>query len=127
MDPDKLKEIEDRVAREPVPYAQVVQMLKAIGVKAYDVDVTKGTILYRGNHKVYGLQASSQKLSIAPAFSPEKIEDAYSRIERREIDYPTFLKALAEAGVERYTSEFKRMAIIFKGGGKEHRKPIPEA
>jgi uncharacterized protein YbcV (DUF1398 family) len=109
-------------------FPETVKRMCEIGVERYDADLT----LMKKTH--YGTDGSShvEKIpladspGIAPEFSRQEVQEAITAIQRREIQYPEFLRRVMAAGTTSYSVYLNgRRAIYFGRNGDFHLEPFP--
>ena len=110
-------------------YPEVVKRLIDLGVETYTVDVATSTILYRcaeGVHVVHRTPATLRP--IGQAFDSKGVVQAIRDNQQGKSDYPTFMNAIANAGVRFYEATLvgsaKRVTYISPEGHHEERIPL---
>jgi len=111
-------------------YPAYVQELKKLGVVKYDFMVHNGaTIFYgEGNFSITNsAHGGYRQTEVAAESSADKLKHTISIHQQGKTDFPTFLLQAAETGVEKWTSDLQRMAVIYydKNGKELLAEPIP--
>ncbi len=103
-------------------YPSYVQELKKLGVVKYDFIVKNGANVFFGEGNF-----SVKKQKVAMNSSSNKLSHTIAIHQQGKTDFPTFCVQAAEAGVEKWTSDLKKMAVIYYDcKGKELlAEPIP--
>lgn len=112
-----------------LPYAFLIQQLKAIGVDNYFVKVA--------NHKRTYTSISGQKLILAPdmeefepteTFEIDAIKAAIKKINEGSISYDAFLREIGNAGIHTFVADITGMKMIYQGPNSEYEyeESIPE-
>lgn len=112
-----------------LPYAYLIQELKAIGVDNYFVKVA--------NHKRTYTSTSGQKLILAPdmeefepteTFEIDAIKAAIKKINEGSISYDAFLREIGNAGIHTFVADITGMKMIYQGPNSEYEyeESIPE-
>jgi len=109
-------------------YPRYVQDLKAMGVVFYDFVVENGQNNYfdqEGNS--VSTPEKYSPLHVADSASSEKLKHNILIHQQGKTDFPTFCKQAAEAGVEKWVSDLKKMVVIYldKKGNELLAEPIP--
>lgn len=110
-------------ALESWPYPRVFQALKEAGVRYYETDVLRYRIEYVGDTGSYVESGPVDfgPLTVGHAFDEEAIQAAIRRAQEGEMDYPSFLNALAAAGVPRYRVDMTERTVTYYGVGNNLR------
>jgi len=110
-------------------YPSYVQELKKLGVVKYDFIVKNGANVFfgEGNFSVTTEAKGYKKQKVAMDSSSDKLSHTIAIHQQGKTDFPTFCVQAAEAGVEKWTSDLKKMAVIYYDcKGKELlAEPIP--
>lgn len=111
-----------------VPFPETLARIAADGVEWYSANLILGMKTY------YGADLSHYQTpwpnwttpKIADQFCADSVDATLRAIQRKEIDYATFLKRIADAGVVYYTVHLKgRKAIYFDRHGNSFVEPFP--
>ena len=111
-------------------FPKYIKELKALGVLYYEHYVSDGHIQYNGLEKF--------TIAAAPKWTAKEISEKADIMQLKHIiaihqqgqtDYPTFCRQSAEAGVEKWVVDMRRMACIYydRQGHEMLVEPIPEA
>lgn len=109
-------------------FPETVGRMMETGVERYDADLTRLEKTHYGADGTTHLEP--MPLTDAPAvpieFSGEGVQEAITAIQRREIDYPEFLRLVMAAGTASYSVYLNgRKAIYFGRNGDFHVEPFP--
>ena len=111
-------------------YPRLVQELKEMGVESYDHVVADGSNVFRGagGHAVT-IRHSEERIQVAVQSSAEKLRQSLSIHQQGATDYPTFCRQAGEAGIARWTSDFRAMTVTYSDryGNPVVVEPIPAA
>ncbi len=121
---DTIASIKSESSKNQWPFPKYFQTLKNAGVHAYDVDIVNLCVTYFGDNVtvVEDLKESYPQLPtslpIAPVYDENKIKTTLAKIQARQVDYITFLKELAQAGITDYRTDMDQRAVSYNGSGK---------
>ena|ERR1700712_3178555 len=107
-----------------------IQEIKKFGVQSYEHFVSDGHIIYFG---LSGFMLSAppkwQPVSIATNGQPEKLAYEIKIHQQGKTDYPQFCRLAAEAGVEKWVVDMKKMMCTYydQTGQEMVAEPIPAA
>jgi uncharacterized protein YbcV (DUF1398 family) len=102
--------------KKPVKsYPELVQNLKAVGVKSYTVEVNGHQRIINGDGNVKLNFNGNLPNNCADEFSLDETIKAVKRTQQGLTDYPTFLKEIAAAGVHTYVADLSGMRVIYQG------------
>ncbi|MFO0951219.1 MAG: hypothetical protein U0835_08715 [Isosphaeraceae bacterium] len=130
MDTNVLRECLALAMSNRMTFPETVARMHDTGVERYDADLS------RMEKRYYAGDGSTHTdpipLAGAPAvpreFSCEGVRDAIQAIQRREIDYPEFLRRIMHAGTAGYTVYLEgRKAVYFGRSGDSHVEPFTPA
>lgn len=111
-------------------YPNLIQDLKAIGVRSYDHIVSDHSNMFYGDngHSVV-ISHSQPSIPVAAEPSSQKLRHSLSIHQQGKTDYPTFCVQAGEAGVSKWVSDLQKMTVTYKGiaGGDILIEPIPVA
>jgi uncharacterized protein YbcV (DUF1398 family) len=130
MDYQTILECQHLSAESRITFPEAVQRLLAADVDSYDVDLIKKRVVY--------YDAYDQSLDIAfsvddlppvsDVFNAEAVAQAVKRSQRREIDYPAFIREVMKAGVCLYTAYLTGRRVVYTGlNGQSHTEEFPPA
>lgn len=95
-------------------YPRYVQELKAMGVVSYDFIVENGQNNYFDQEgKTISTPDKYSHLQVADSSSAEQLKHIILNHQQGHTDFPTFCKEAAEAGVEKWVSNLKKMEVIY--------------
>jgi uncharacterized protein YbcV (DUF1398 family) len=109
-------------------FPETVGRMIETGVERYDADLTRLEKMHYGADGSTHLEA--MPLADAPAvpveFSSQGVQAAITAIQRRQIEYPEFLRRVMAAGTAGYSVYLNgRKAIYFGRNGDFHVEPFP--
>lgn len=96
-------------------YPQLFNALKTAGVSSYHTDVTSHRIEYFGEGTSIVHDGPAGFKADVGNFNQEGVIAAIRRAQRRETDYPTFLKELAAAGISHYKVDMAARTVSYFG------------
>jgi len=111
-------------------YPAYIKELKKLGVLKYDYLVHNGANIFygEGNFSVTnGVSGNHKELRVAAKSSADKLKHTITIHQQGQTDFITFRQQAADAGVEKWTSDLQRMAVIYydKKGKELLAEPIP--
>lgn len=112
---DKIKNVYKQAAANTWTYPQLFSALKATGVRSYSVDVLHHKIEYRTDTETITEPGPDGWALTAGAFNEADVIKAIRRAQRRETDYPTFLKEIAAAGIPKYYVDMAECTVNYSG------------
>lgn len=112
---DKIKEVYKQALAGQWSYPQIFKGLKSVGVRSYTTDVLHYTIEYSGDGETFLETGSVDWKATAGTFNKEEVIKAVRRTQRRETDYPTFLKEIAAAGIPEYYVSMTENTVSYVG------------
>lgn len=110
------------------PFPLVVQQLASAGVVSYNADLItlRKTYYDAGDESVDEAMPLTAAPAIAAQFNPEAVQTAVKAIQRTEIGYAEFLRAIMLAGCSNYQVFFNgRKAMYFGRDGAFYTEPFP--
>ena len=118
---DQIKEVYQKARASHWSYPQLFKGLKDIGVRSYTMDVLHYTIEYSSDQATFlETGPSGWKVELG-AFNEAEIIKAVRRSQRRETDYPTFLKEIAAAGVPKYYVSMSEDTVSYVGSDDKNK------
>lgn len=111
-----------------VPFPETVKRITEDGVEWYSANLIFGLKTFYGPDLSHYQTPWSNWITpqIAAEFRPESVSAAIRASQAKEIDYPEFLRRIADAGVVFYTVHLKgRKAIYFGRHGDSFTEPFP--
>ena len=127
--PAQIKKILAEAAAQKWPYPKVFDALKAAGVEYYETVVPRHEITYHGagGQLKEGAPDGFQPVQAADQFNQPGVRAAILRTQRRETDYPQFLREIAAAGVHTYRVDMKDRTVSYKGArGELYVETVPQ-
>ena len=106
-----------------ISFPEYLSRIARAGVERYTVDLLRRSVVYEGLGRTYA-KSMPEQYSVRPGFNEGGVKKAVASIQARGIDYPEFLKRLADAGVERYAVDVATKNVTYSGGGKSHSEPF---
>jgi uncharacterized protein YbcV (DUF1398 family) len=109
-------------------FPETVGRMLETGVDRYDADLTRMEKMhYPADGSTHAeVIPLSDAPAVPPEFSSEAVQAAITAIQRREIDYPEFLRRIMAAGTASYSVYLNgRKAIYFGRNGDFHVEPFP--
>jgi uncharacterized protein YbcV (DUF1398 family) len=129
MEEDMVQGIRDartKVSTQKLDFPQFVDLLDKAGVNRYSVEVGAHRIIYYGAASEVHIENGPAVNDVLPAeYNAEAIKAAISASQRRDIDYPTFLKRIHEAGVVSYEVNIRAREIRYRGETMSYKEKIP--
>lgn len=110
---DKIKDVYQQAKAGNWSYPQLFDGLRAIGVRSYTMDVLQYTIEYSGDSETLLETGPTAWKAQLGDFSEAEVIKAVRRSQRRETDYPTFLKEIAAAGVPKYYVSMSERTVSY--------------
>jgi uncharacterized protein YbcV (DUF1398 family) len=118
---DHLNIIFKHAAIEKWSYPRVFDALKAAGVRYYITDAVRYEIEYFGD-EVSALEEGPEGFRAEIGlYNEAKVIEAIRRTQRKETDYPTFLKELAAAGISNYRVDMQDRTVTYFGYDPKHK------
>lgn len=115
---------------EKWPYPKTFKSLKDAGVLSYQVDTSTYLTIFYGKNELFEICAPQdfKCLNIAKDYNIVLIKSAIQNSQKGLIDYPQFLKEIAQAGVSHYLVEMPLNKITYFGArpGEEYIESIPD-
>ena len=110
---EEIQEAEQRV-KSGADFPQFAATLKGMGITRFDVYVINGLAIYfgEGDETVEGTPAY-ESLLIEPQSSSEELTQALKDHQSGKIDYVTFGRQAASAGVEKWVVDLKAMNVSY--------------
>ena len=116
------------VAKGKVKFPQYVDLLQKAGVNRYSVDVASHLITFYG-------AGGDALIEQGPVITEETqghydvaaISAAIKAAQKSEIDYPTFLKQIHQAGITSYEVNIMNREIRYRGEAATYKENIPAA
>ncbi|WP_165252125.1 DUF1398 family protein [Paludisphaera soli] len=110
-----------------IAFPEVVARMLATGVERYDADLTRRELRHYATDD--STHAESLPLADAPMvareFSATAVRSAVASAQRREIDYPHFLRRIMAAGSVGYTAYLAGRKVVYFGrAGETHVEPF---
>ena len=130
MDATMLQDCLDGSLSGRMAFPEVVEKLIATGVERYDADLSRMELRhYAGDGESH---VAALPLADAPevpeAFSGPGVRSAVAAAQRREVDYPEFLRRIMTAGAVGYTAFLRGRKVVYFGrDGESHVEPFPAA
>jgi uncharacterized protein YbcV (DUF1398 family) len=126
---EQIREAHSQV-KSGADFPAYIQDIKKLGVQSYEHFVSDGHITYNGDPG-FVLSAPSKwiPVSIAAAEQKDKLQEEIKVHQQGKTDYPTFCRHVAEAGVEKWVVDMKKMMCTYYdlSGSEMVAEPIPEA
>ena len=110
-----------------ITFPEYVKMIAGVGVEKYSVNVASHIIVYEGADRKITKKLPCDILYVAETFDEKVLKGIIGAVQRKEIDYPVFIKRIAQAGVEAYDVDIKGKAVTYKGRVKSYIEPFPQA
>jgi len=124
----KIKAVARKAVENKWSYPQLFDALKAEGVTHYETNVSAYKIEYFSAGETF-LETGPQNFNapVGPSFNRENVIKAIRRAQKREIDYPTFLKEIAAAGVPHYRVDMSARTVSYLGqkAGEQYVETVP--
>jgi uncharacterized protein YbcV (DUF1398 family) len=128
MTPQLLEQCTTGAFDGTVPFPETIRRLAADGVEWYSANLILGGKSYFGSdwsHRSVPWPGGPVT-PIADRFQTEGVRAAIRASQARTIDYATFLRRIAEAGVVYYTVHLRgRKAVYFGRCGEAFTEPFP--
>jgi uncharacterized protein YbcV (DUF1398 family) len=110
---DQIKEAHSRV-RSGADFPAYIQELKALGVKAYETFVTDGHTVFRNSDGTTAQwDAKYAPLTIEAKGDKEQFAQDLLDHQQGKTDYPTFCKAAADLGIEKWQVDLEKMTCTY--------------
>jgi uncharacterized protein YbcV (DUF1398 family) len=124
----QIKEAHGKV-KTGADFPRYIHEIKQLGLLRYEYLVSNGITVYYGEngHKVKSA-ARHAPLIVAAASSIVALEHIIAIHQQGQTDFPTFCRQAAEAGVEKWIIDTKKMMCTYYdlGGNEIIAEPIPE-
>ena len=117
-------------AESKITFPELVKRLLEEGVDSYDIDLVEKRVTYydafdQSLHVEFGLKDLPR---VNDHFDAGAVAQAVRRSQRREIDYPTFISEIMNAGVSLYTAYLTGRRVVYTGlAGQSHTEHFPPA
>ena len=118
---DKIKDVYKQAMAGRWSYPQIFKALKSVGVRSYTTDVLHYTIEYSTDEETFRDTGPADWKVTAGAFNQEDVIKAVQRIQRRETDYPAFLKEIAAAGIPKYYVSMTENTVSYLGADPKNK------
>ena len=107
----------DELPKLKLSFAESLQRLAAIGIERYTTDLSRMERIYYARHNHSHLQRvmTNNMPKIASIFAESKVIAVLRQIQGGKIDYDTFLREIAEAGVCHYSVFLDGKAVMYCG------------
>ena len=116
------------VAKGKVKFPQYVDLLHQAGVNRYSVDVAAHSITFYGaGGDALVEQGPVISQDAAGHYDVAAVSSAIKAAQKSEIDYPTFLKRIHEAGILTYEVNIMNREIRYRGEAASYKELIPTA
>jgi|SRR5262245_26118506 len=128
LDRKKMEEIPVKAKRDQWPYPKIFEALKEAGVESYETKVSTHEITYYGGSDTWTepVPPGFQPLAVSPTFDQDGVQAALRRTQKKETDYPQFLKEIAAAGVASYRVDMAARTVTYRGrGGESYAEEVP--
>lgn len=112
---DRINAVSQKARSQNWTYPQLFDALKAEGVKSYKVDVRCQRIEYWGDYEHAVHDGPSGFNPPVGTFNESQVIVAIRRTQRKETDYPTFLKEILAAGIRHYHVDMKERTVSYFG------------
>lgn len=109
------------IAGELTSYPQLFDALRDNGVQYYQVKVSSHTIEYFGDNEHVVHEGPVGFNAEVGQFNELGVIQAIRRSQRRETDYPTFLKEIAAAGISNYRVDMNERTVSYFGQDPAHK------
>ncbi len=113
-----------------ITYPEFVDLLEKAGITGYTAEVAANRYTFYGTGGEAHVREGAAISTEAPgSYNEEPIKAAIAATQKRQIDHPTFLKRIHDAGVITYEVSVRRRRIDYKGEepGQLYREAIPQA
>ena len=111
-------------------YPHYVQELKTLGIIKYNFEVESGKNIFfaQDGNSVVNVSTNSIYRIVSDNASPEQLRHIIDIHQKGQTDFPTFCLQVAEAGVEKWTSDLIEMECVYydKKGNKMYGEAIPD-
>lgn len=115
--------------RNGIDYAEILSKLDEAGVRSYKVEVPTKTLVYSAGENKESYEEKDwndgQVLEVAPDYNEAHLKDVLARAERKDIDFPTFLKEIGQAGILYYLVDVPSKTIRYVGNGGSYQSTVP--
>jgi uncharacterized protein YbcV (DUF1398 family) len=118
---DHLNMIFKHAAIEKWSYPQVFDALKVSGVRYYITDVVRYEIEYFGDEESAVEEGPEGFRAEIGPYNEAKVIEAIRRTQRKETDYPTFLKEIAAAGITNYRVDMQDRTVSYFGNDPKNK------
>jgi uncharacterized protein YbcV (DUF1398 family) len=130
MNIQTIKECTEGSFNGSMAFPEVIKKLHQIGIQSYNVDLISMTKTSYDIKNLFHTQNLNQfsYSNISQEFNTQKIKDALLSIQKKETNYPQFLKQIMEAGVCRYEVFIRGFKTIYLGyNGDLYVEPFPSS
>jgi uncharacterized protein YbcV (DUF1398 family) len=101
-------------------FPEHVQAVASVGVIFYQVDLSRSQAIYTFNNLLTHIEKFAPfEEKEEGLFSPEVVQEVISEIQKKLIDYSTFLKKIAAAGVISYEVDLNVKKVTYWGANQE--------
>lgn len=106
-----------------------IREIKALGLITYDFMVADGSTIYHGVDAQINSEAKYSALEISPIPSTQLLKNTITEHQQGRTDFMTFCKLAAEAGVEKWVIDTRKMMCTYYdlAGNEMVAEPIPDA
>lgn len=117
-------------AESKITFPELVKRLLEADVDSYDIDLVGKRVTYydvydSSLHVGFGL---NELPPVHERFDAEAVAQAVKRSQRGEIDYPSFISEIMNAGVSMYTAYLNGRRVVYKSlDGQSHTEHFPPA
>ena len=110
-----------------VTFPEHVKAVVAVGVIRYEVDLVKKIIIYHFSNNTTHQEILPHAFQMVPnsLFVLEAVKAAITAIQKKQIDYPTFLNQIMVAGTECYEVDITAGHVIYSGHQDQHVEKFP--
>lgn len=112
---EKINAVYPKAISEQWTYPQLFDALKNEGVRSYKVDVAAYWVEYSGDQEQVVHEGPKGFTATVGVFDQSGVIAAIRRTQRRETDYPTFLKEIAASGIAAYRVDMKERTVSYLG------------
>lgn len=112
---EKINAVYPKAVAEKWTYPQLFDALKSEGVRSYTVDVPVYKTQYFGDDERVMHEGPKGFTATVGPFDQSGVIAAIRRAQRRETDYPTFLKEIAASGIAHYRVDMKDRTVSYFG------------
>lgn len=111
-----------------VTFPEHVKSVKSVGVTGYEVDLQTNKVTYYFEDKtIYTEPLPLLKSNFMPSlFAKKDVAAAVKDIQKKAIDYSTFLDKIVTAGTKSYDVNIEEGMVIYKGESDQHIENFPK-